>query len=120
MTKNKIDYFSKKILRKRSRILEKLSALEKDLEGLQDNQPKDWAEVINDVMDRETIMQKIEAEKENLRSVNESLQKMIEGSYGQCTSCEAPIPEARLRALPLARLCIRCQVVKEHCARQAC
>ena len=50
MTKNKIDYFSKKILRRRGRILDKLSALEKDLEGLQHNQPKDWAEVINDVM----------------------------------------------------------------------
>ena len=118
MEKKKINYFSRQISRKRDRILEKLAVLEKDLDGLQHNQPKDWAEVNNDTVERETIMQKIEAEKEKLREIYAALQKMIDGSYGACACCGNPIPEARLRALPLASLCIRCKVEQEHWARQ--
>ncbi len=120
MEKRKLNYFSRQILVKRGKILDKLAGLEKDLDGLQHNQPKDWAEVNNDTLERETIMQKIDTERENLRQVNDSLRKMIEGSYGRCISCGQRISEARLRALPLASLCIRCQVEVEHWARRAC
>jgi DnaK suppressor protein len=119
MEKRKLNYFSKQILNKRCKILDKLSGLEKDLDGLQHNQPKDWAEVNNDTLERETIMQKIDAERENLHRVNDSLRKMIAGSYGMCNCCGQRISEARLRALPLASLCITCQVEVEHWARRA-
>ena len=31
------------------------------------------------------------------------------GDYGICLGCEEPIPDKRLRALPWARYCVRCQ-----------
>jgi DnaK suppressor protein len=119
METRKVSYFSKQVLRKRARILNKLANLEKDLDNLQHNQPKDWAEVNNDTLERETIMQNIDAERENLQLVNEALRKMIEGGYGVCGGCGSRIPEARLRALPFAKLCIKCQVEKEHWAHLA-
>lgn len=120
MEKRKINYFSRQLLKERNRILDKLTGLEEDLDGLQHNQPKDWAEVNNDTWERETIMQKIDSERENLRRVNDSLRKMIEGNYGVCSICGQRILEARLRALPLASLCIKCQIKEETWARQAC
>jgi DnaK suppressor protein len=120
MEKRKINYFSKQILRKRARILTKLAGLEQDLDTLKHHQPKDWAEVNNDTLERETIMQNIDAEKENLYRVNEALRKMIAGDYGVCSCCGDRIPEARLRALPFAKFCIQCQVEEEHWAQQAC
>jgi DnaK suppressor protein len=118
MEKRKINYFSRQILRRRSRILSKLSALEQDLNGLEHNHPKDWAEVNNDTLERETIMQKIDNEMENLREINSALRKMIEGKYGDCSCCGSRIPEARLRALPLASLCVKCKVEEERWAVQ--
>jgi len=120
MEKRKLNYFSAQILQERNKVLVKLAGLEKDLEALQHNQPKDWAEVNNDTWERETITQKIDTEKENLRRINNSLRKMIDGSYGMCASCGQHILEARLRALPLASLCIKCQIKEETWARQAC
>ena len=61
MEKRKINYFSRQILRKRARILTKLAGLEQDLDTLQNHQPKDWAEVNNDTLERETIMQNVDA-----------------------------------------------------------
>lgn len=118
MKKRKINYFSRQILRRRGKILTKLAGLEQDLRGLEHNHPKDWAEVNNDTLERETIMQKIDTEKVNLREINAALRKMIDGSYGSCACCGRRIPEARLRALPLASLCIKCKVEEERWARQ--
>jgi DnaK suppressor protein len=119
MEKRKKDYFSRQVLRSRGQILDKLAGLEKDLVGLQHNQPKDWAEVNNDTLERETIMQTIDFEKENLHRINDALRKLMDGSYGVCTHCGRRIQEARLRALPLARLCIKCQAEEEAWVRQA-
>ena len=43
-----------------------------------------------------------------LAEVEAALKRMDRGTYGVCESCEAPIPEARLRALPWARFCLKC------------
>jgi len=118
METRKINYFSRQILKRRNRVLAKLISLEQDLDCLQHHQPKDWAEVNNDTLERETIMQKIDTERENLREINSALRKMIDGSYGACACCGTRIPEARLRALPLANLCIKCKVEEERWAKQ--
>jgi DnaK suppressor protein len=44
-----------------------------------------------------------------IEEVDLALRKMDRGIYGLCESCKQPIPRARLRALPFARLCVRCK-----------
>ena len=45
---------------------------------------------------------------ETLNEVERALEKMDEGSFGTCESCGKPIAEARLEAMPAAKLCIDC------------
>ncbi|MBZ5581620.1 MAG: TraR/DksA C4-type zinc finger protein [Acidobacteriia bacterium] len=44
-----------------------------------------------------------------LRLVEEALDRLDSGEYGACLACEAAIPAKRLRALPWARYCVKCQ-----------
>lgn len=44
-----------------------------------------------------------------LREVDEALERMEQGIYGRCESCEAWIPKSRLKVVPHARMCIECQ-----------
>lgn len=44
-----------------------------------------------------------------LRLIEEALDRLRSGDYGICLSCEAPIAEKRLQALPWARYCVHCQ-----------
>ncbi|MBI4611847.1 MAG: TraR/DksA family transcriptional regulator [Candidatus Rokubacteria bacterium] len=44
-----------------------------------------------------------------LAQIELALKKLEDGSYGRCETCEEPIPAARLRALPFAIRCTRCQ-----------
>jgi DnaK suppressor protein len=45
---------------------------------------------------------------EGLREVDDALAKFDEGTYGKCESCGEQIADARLEAMPSARLCITC------------
>ena len=44
-----------------------------------------------------------------LRMVEEALERIEAGGYGVCLACEEAIPDKRLKALPWARYCVRCQ-----------
>jgi len=44
-----------------------------------------------------------------LRDVKDALQKIKEGKYGVCEGCKKPISKERLKAVPEARLCLKCQ-----------
>ncbi|HVF73685.1 MAG TPA: TraR/DksA C4-type zinc finger protein [Acidimicrobiales bacterium] len=41
--------------------------------------------------------------------IDHALGKINAGTYGACENCGQPIPKARLKALPFARLCIACK-----------
>ena len=45
---------------------------------------------------------------ETLVEIEDALAKFDAGSYGECESCHQRIGEARLEAMPAARLCIEC------------
>jgi DnaK suppressor protein len=45
---------------------------------------------------------------DTLQEIEDALAKLDDGTYGRCESCGGPIPEARLEAMPAARLCITC------------
>lgn len=44
-----------------------------------------------------------------LREVEEALERIEEGAYGDCMDCDEPISTKRLEAIPWARYCISCQ-----------
>jgi RNA polymerase-binding transcription factor len=50
----------------------------------------------------------LERERRELAEVDAALARIKNGEFGICEVCESPIREARLQALPWARLCIRC------------
>ena len=45
---------------------------------------------------------------DTLREIEDALSKFDAGTYGRCESCGNQIAEARLEAMPTARLCIDC------------
>jgi DnaK suppressor protein len=50
---------------------------------------------------REKVEQRIE-------QLKEALERLDEGDYGICESCEQPIDPERLEVLPRTTLCIKC------------
>ena len=47
--------------------------------------------------------------KQKLQALEEAWEKVEKGTYGICEECKDPIGAGRLKAMPLATLCITCQ-----------
>lgn len=46
---------------------------------------------------------------ETLRLIDEALDRLQAGDFGTCLRCEEPISPKRLKALPWAKYCVKCQ-----------
>jgi len=109
-------YFKDLLLR---RLNELYSEAEKTLARMTDN-----VENLSDPMDRATLefdrncMLSIQdRERKLIPKIREALQRIEEGSYGQCEQCGDDIGIERLNARPVTTLCIECkrrQEAKEH------
>ena len=55
----------------------------------------------------------IENGEESLRNIDTALEKIEEGTFGICESCEKKINKERLKAVPYASLCIDCKREEE-------
>ncbi|MCM8757634.1 MAG: TraR/DksA family transcriptional regulator [Candidatus Omnitrophica bacterium] len=121
LTKEDINYFKKILLKQKERILEKIKNIseetlkksQKDASGDISGYTFHMADVATDTYDREFSLQIADDERQLLYELDEALIKIEKGNYGICESCKAPISKVRLRALPYARLCIKCQQAKE-------
>jgi DnaK suppressor protein len=51
---------------------------------------------------------------ETLGKIDEAIRRLEDGVYGTCADCGEEIAEARLKALPFATLCVRCQEEQEE------
>jgi RNA polymerase-binding transcription factor len=51
--------------------------------------------------------------------IDRALDRLAEGSYGACDDCGEDIAESRLRAMPFAERCRRCEELREDVERHA-
>jgi len=100
----------KKVLIKRRDALRK--ALAGDLSMLKELREQSVGDMVDFALDSaqdEINSQLAEVESRELSRIENALERIEEGSYGQCEACGGKIPMARLNALPYATCCIQCQ-----------
>lgn len=68
--------------------------------------------------DREINYMLSSREREELRAIEEAIEKIETGLYGVCERCEKTIGAKRLQALPLASYCRDCQSDMELAQRR--
>jgi DnaK suppressor protein len=79
------------------------------LKELRSESPGDVVDAAYDSAQDEISSQLAEVESRELASIENALERMKAGKYGQCEVCGGRIPMARLNALPYATMCIECQ-----------
>jgi DnaK suppressor protein len=53
-----------------------------------------------------------------LRRIDAAVERLGDGRYGRCTRCGRDIAEVRLRAMPFALRCQKCEADREHEAQR--
>jgi DnaK suppressor protein len=75
--------------------------------------PMHMADVGSDVFEHDLNLNLVESEVHELEMIEEALERFEKGGFGRCEHCRRPIPAARLKAMPHARLCITCKQREE-------
>ena len=117
MNKKTMEKFRKRLLAEREKILgglnnltkENLSNSQSDASGDLSHYSTHMADVGGDSFERELALGLVSNEQEFLYKIEEALRAIDKGTYGNCEACKKMIKEARLKALPFAKLCISCQ-----------
>ena len=69
----------------------------------------DPLDITQQAADREVAVQNLDRESTLARQLRSAIQRVEDGSYGVCLQCEEEIAPNRLKAIPWAEFCIRCQ-----------
>ena len=114
MDKRKVKTYRDRLLGRREGLFRQvteaeMSSRERDLEATQD--PADMAA---NAYTKELLVSMSANDRRLLELIDEALDRIEEGEYGECVHCGEPVQEKRLEAVPWARHCLRCQDLQER------
>ncbi|HOC02573.1 MAG TPA: TraR/DksA C4-type zinc finger protein [Candidatus Ratteibacteria bacterium] len=108
------------LIKEKERIMKSISQLEENTQRTSRGSastgpgvPTHIAELGTDTFEKDLDINLTSSEVVLLQMIEESLKKIENRKYGICESCNKPIPKARLRAVPYAKYCIKCQKQQE-------
>lgn len=119
--KKELDNFKKIILKRKEEVLAEIEHIsedtlkksQKDASGDISGYTYHMADVATDNYDREFSLGLASDERKIIYELDDALKRVEEGTFGTCEDCQAPIAKSRLKVVPYARLCIKCQEKKE-------
>ena len=105
------------VTRRLARIEGRLDKVEKDRRRGSNTLDPDWEEQATVRQNDEVLDGLAEEERLQAIAIRAALQRMEDGTYGRCVTCDAPIVPQRLEALPYATQCIACATQTEQRGR---
>jgi RNA polymerase-binding transcription factor DksA len=127
MPKKDLEYFEKRLLEERARVLKQLGYYENEFKAGDQASDGDlssysfhMADQGTDAMEREKQFLFASQEGRYLWHINEALRRLYNqpDKFGHCHQCGVLIDLKRLDALPHARLCISCKEKEEDAKRR--
>ena len=119
-TKKELKAIREDLVEEKARILKELLSLKdqsnesiKDASGDLSGYSFHMADMATDLYDREFLLSLAEGERDRLYALDEAIKRIDEGSYGICDKCRVRIKKQRLKVMPQAQYCIKCQEEEE-------
>jgi DnaK suppressor protein len=119
MRKDRLAQFRKRLIEKHRQLADEVGRTALYGKDQEDDSIKDLGDQANTAYTREFFFELGNGNREILRDVVSALQKIDDGSFGNCERCGEAIGDKRLEALPFARYCIDCQRLIEQEERMA-
>lgn len=117
MEKKDLKMFENTLISLKERVMSELGKLEsdtlgksqKDFSGDLSGYSLHMADAGTDTFDTEFTLGLASNQQQFLYEIDEALKRIDDKIYGKCQNCDKDIPMKRLKALPFAKFCIKCQ-----------
>ena len=118
MNKTKIKHYRKVL---DSKLAELMSDAEKTVSVMNRNDEEHFADPGDRALretDRNFTLRVKDRERKLVAKVKEAIERIEDGSYGECEICGEIISEKRLEARPVTTFCIECKTEEEESEKQ--
>ncbi len=109
MDKKKLDTFKKRLEERQRELRSTVSRTAQDGREADLESAQDIADRAANSYNKEFLFHQSNNDRQLLQMVDGALDRIREGSFGQCISCGEEINPKRLEAVPWTRHCIECQ-----------
>lgn len=109
----KIEKLKQLLLQKREEVIGGVMQIRASSQEMGQDGIQDMADEASNLYNQQILMSLNENQRKTLGEVDEALDRIEEGTYGICDSCEKPIALKRLQIKPFAKYCVQCQDVIE-------
>src|ERR1700746_3922951 len=109
MEKKKLDYFKKRLETPQLEVRRTVSRTEQDGRSADEDSAQDIADRAASSYNKEFLFHQSNNERQLLQMVENALDRIRKGIFGQGSSCGKEINPKRLEAVPWTRHCIECQ-----------
>ena len=121
LSKKELNEFKRLVLKKKDEILadikhisdDTLRKSQKEASGDISGYTYHMADVATDNYDREFSLGIASNERKFIYELDDALKRIEEGIFGACEDCKGLIAKNRLKVVPHARLCVKCQEKRE-------
>lgn len=113
MDKKRLELYRKRLISKQDELEKIVSRVEQDGRAADEETPQDLADKAANSYTKEFLFSQSNNDRFVLSLVFEALQRIAEGTYGECIHCGGEMQQKRLEAVPWARHCIPCQEKQE-------
>lgn len=119
MDQKDYQYFKNALLEQRESIIKEASrATGGDLDVVKE-ELADTVDRSSVETDRNFTLRLLDRERKLLKKIDEALDRLEEGDFGMCSECGEPIGTERLKARPVATLCIACKEDQERAEKRS-
>jgi DnaK suppressor protein len=114
MDKKRLEQFKKKLEERQQELRRVVTRTEQDGRDADSEVAQDIADKAANSYNKEFLFHQSNSERQVLQMVESALDRIRQGSFGQCVSCGEDINSKRLEAVPWTRYCIACQEKLEN------
>ena len=105
--------FKKILLREREQIVGEVKQIYESSKEMGQDGIQDIGDEAANIYNKQILLSLNENERMRLQELDESLDRIGNGSYGICEECGEPIGIKRLEARPIAKYCVPCKTQLE-------
>src|ERR1700682_4184789 len=109
MDKKKLEYFRKRLELRQQELRRMVSRTEQDGRTVDEDSAEEIADRAGSAYSTEICFHQSNNDRQLLAMVETALDRIRQGTFGECISCGKEINAKRLEAVPWTRHCIECQ-----------
>ncbi len=114
IAKDRLALLKEKLLQERDVLVAEVDKIQKHSNDEFESEVPDINDEAARTYSRQVMLSRGEADRQQLKLIDEALESIERGDYGICVDCELEIPYERLKSVPFVERCVDCMTKLEE------